>query len=97
MTHTTAKCIKNAYQIFLKSDLFTLSQCYTTASTAKHRAFNYCLDLVMRYNATKYRILGYNCMMFSFGFVGEINGKPAFFYITKDYDRYIYLDEMGVV
>ena len=94
MTHTTAKVIKNAYNAYLNSNDCTLFDCYKNASYYKQRAYDYCLSLVQKYNGQAWCITGYNSQVFSFGFIGEIDGKAAFFYITRDYDRYIYLDEL---
>ena len=94
MTHTTAKVIKNAHAAYVRSNLYTLNDCYTNASYYKQKAFNYCRDLVQKYNGRQGRITGYNSQVFSYAFVGEIDGKPAFFYITRDYDRFIYIDEL---
>jgi hypothetical protein len=94
MTHTTAKIIKNAYEQHAKSYYTELYHCYDRFSYNKEKAMEYCKKLMQKYNGELGRIIGYNCMMFSFGFFGEYNGKPAFFYITRDYDRFIYLDEL---
>lgn len=98
MTHAKNKTMRTAYNRFLQSKLYDLHQCYARPSDAKYRAFNYCLELVNKYNdgfaVRDYAVIGYNIMTFSFGFIGEIDGKQAFFYITRDYDRYILIDEI---
>lgn len=95
MTHCKNTQIKRAYIEFNHIGPCRLSDCYNRYSEAKEAAYDYCLDLVNRYNGGwSYRIISYNTTMFTFGFIGEIDGKPAFFYITRDYDRYIYLDEL---
>lgn len=48
------------------------------------------------YNGKALKIIGYNTMTFSVGFLGTVDGRAAFIYITKTYDRYIYIDEMEV-
>jgi hypothetical protein len=94
MTHTTTKNIKNAYNQYKRSHTTELWQCYDRFSYNKERAMEYCKKLVAKYNGYTGKIIGHNCMVFSFGFVGEYDNRPAFFYITRDYDRYIYLDEL---
>lgn len=95
MTHSTTQQVKTAYCHYLNSRLYTLRDCYERPSYNKERAFDYCLELVQKYNGRQPRIIGYNTMQFSFGFIGSYDGnKPAFFYITRDYDRYINLDEL---
>lgn len=95
MTYNKTKTIKNAYEIYLKSNLYTLNDCYANASYNKQKAYNYCRDLLVKYNGRQGRILGYNTMVFSYGFIGEMDGKPAFFYITRDHDRYIFVEDLN--
>ena len=94
MTHTRTQQLKRAFYAHAISDKTSLFQCYDDPSNAKHIAFDYCLRLEEKYNGYYGKIISYNTFGFSFGFIGEINNRPAFFYITKDYDRYIYLDEI---
>ena len=95
MKHANTTQMKNAYHQFLGQYFQSLRDCYDRPSEAKEAAYDYCLDLCNRYNCSyNYTIMGYNTFSFSFGFAGEINGKEAFFYITKSYDRFIYLDEI---
>ncbi|MBO5715280.1 MAG: hypothetical protein J6S23_02660 [Clostridia bacterium] len=94
MTHIKTQNIKRAHDTYMRSQLYTLNDCYVNHSYAKERAFDYCRTLVSMYNGRQGRIIGANCMTFSYGFIGEINGRPAFFWITRDYDRYIYIDEL---
>lgn len=94
MKHTKTQQIKAAYKQYLNSTMYSLEDLYTTYSVFKARAFNYCVDLCNQYNGHTLKILGGNCMAFSVGFICEIEDKPAFAYITKDYNRYIFLDEI---
>lgn len=94
MTYTKSKIIKSAYQQFLSSQKTQLSDCYANPTKAKREAFDRCIRLCYLHNYDRYRILGYNTNTFSFGFTGLLGNKPAFFYITKEYDRCIFLDEL---
>lgn len=94
MEYCKKKLIKNAYESYLKSYNYCLSDCYSNWSYHKEDAFNYCRDLVNKYEGRQGRIIGYCIMSFSYGFIGKINNKEAFFYITRDYDRYIYLEDL---
>ena len=94
MTHTTDRCIKSAYKQYCRSCLYSLNDCYTNYSNRKEIAMDYCRRLKTEYHGIAGKIIGYNCMQFSYGFIGEIDGKTAFFYITKDYDRHIFEDEL---
>ena len=94
MTHTKSKVIKTAYDQWTCSHFSFLSEVYANYSVAKANAMEYCKRVMREYNGWAFRIIGYNCMTFSVGFLGDVEGKKAFFYITKDYDRFIFLDEL---
>lgn len=94
MTHTTNKTIKGAYEKYERSRLYTLDDCYSSYSAAKENAMDYCVNLFIDHDGAEMKIIGYNSMTFSVGFMGIVDGKSAFIYITKDYDRYIFLDEL---
>lgn len=69
------------------SRIHSLYQAYEKPSRAKENAIEYCRKLCDRFSGYDFRIIGHNCMTFSVGFWGVIDGHKAFFYITKDYDR----------
>lgn len=93
MTITKNQTIKNAYARYLNENgYFSLRECYKTYSYAKEKALNYCYDLMKKYNGYGGFIISYNIFNFTFGFIGEYEGKKAFFYITKDYDRVLILE-----
>ena len=94
MIYTKAKNIKSAYEQYDRSSLYTLDDCYSSCSAAKRAAMRYCVDLFIKYDGADMRIIGYNSMTFSVGFMGVVDGKNAFIYITKDYDRYIFLEDL---
>ncbi len=96
MLHCKTKQLKNAYRDYLKSTNNHLNDCYNNCSYYKQKAFWYCQDLVKKYDGSALKIIGYNSQTFSAGFIGYINNKKAFFYITKDYNRFIYIDELEV-
>ena len=100
MVRVNNKQIKQAYKQYAKSDLYSLEHCYNSFSYAKQQAWNYCKELENEYDGYNLKIIGYNSMQFSVGFVGEISDvitgelKKAFFYITKSYDRYILTEDL---
>lgn len=94
MTKTNNKQIKGAYRQYRESGLYTLYDCYNNFSYYKMKAFKYCRELIKQYNGYQGRIISYNIFSFTYGFIGEVEGKKAFIYITKDYDRFIYLDDI---
>ena len=95
MEHTKKAIMSQKYREFNRSFAFELGHVYGRYSEAKARAWDYCLSLADKYNGGALRILSANTMIFTVGFVGEINNRKAFFYITPSYDRYIYLDEIA--
>ena len=92
MTITKNKQIKASMQKWEKSSYYSLYNCYSNYSVFKARAYNYCLDLMKKYEGENGKIISYNTMAFSFGFIGKYEGKKAFFYITKDYDKVLILE-----
>ena len=96
MTHTRTQQIKNAFQDYSHSHNYNLFDCYERPSRNKEEAMEYCKRLMHEYSGKALKIIGYNTMTFSVGFLGTVNGRAAFIYITKTYDRYIYMDEMEV-
>lgn len=94
MKKCNSKQIKDAYKQYKHSCLYDLYHCYNNYSYAKQEAMNYCRQLEYKYNGYNLKIIGYNPMTFSVGFLGEIDNQKAFFYITKSYDRYILLKNL---
>lgn len=92
MKHCTRGFMAEKLRAYNESNLYSLSNCYLKASDNKESAYDYCVNLMQKYNGENLRIISYNTFSFSAGFIGEYNGKRAFFYITKDYDRYIYIN-----
>lgn len=101
MTHAITKTgkvvqhIRNAYAIYLRSNYYGLYDCYESPSEAKQNAYNYCIRLQMDTPAGRQgRVISYNTFMFTYGFIGRMNGKDAFFYISPNREWYAYLDEI---
>lgn len=69
-------------------------EAYDNPSLAKVRAFQYCLQLCREHDGYDFRIIGHNCMTFSFGFkyTGKNTGRDCFAFITRDYDSYCFID-----
>ena len=95
MTHTKNAQIKAAYRSYKHSSDFCLEHVYGSYSQAKANAWEYCRQEELRYSGYDLKVITHNTMIFTAGFIGSINGKLAFFYITPCYDRYIYLDEIA--
>ena len=91
----------NAYTYYVKNlDSLPkkLNQCYKSYSIKKVHAYRYCLSTLTHYKGADMRIIYHNGQTFSVGFIGNtFDGKTgtirkAFFYITKAYDRYMFID-----
>ena len=105
MTHANTRIIRNAYRQYLASNACNLAQVYRRYSIEKARAFGYCQYLAQAHNIdgtrVELRILSHNTSVFSVGFMGVYphpkTGEllPAFFYITRDHNRYIFLHELN--
>ena len=83
--------IRNAKRVHATAEYSELWQVYGQYSRAKERAMLYCKELMAIYKGKDLRILSWNTFTFSVGFYGEYDGKPAFFYITANNDRCMYL------
>ena len=84
--------MKNAYNHYNNSYNYNLNDVYGNFSGNKQRAFNYCVDLMDKYNGTNGKIIGYNSNVFSYGFEIEKDNKKYFAYITKTYNRICQID-----
>lgn len=82
--------LKSAYQRYLMSDYTTIYKAYKKPSWKKEKAWEHCQDLCKKYNGTDLKVVGKNDNYFSAGFVGKVDGKKAFVFITVCYNRYLY-------
>jgi hypothetical protein len=99
MKHCKHKNMIKAYSEYMKSNNRHLWDVYGHYSQYKERAFNYCRELAYIHKSPyvgfgELKIISHNSQVFTIGFLGEINDRLAFFYITPSYDRYIYIDEI---
>lgn len=92
MEHCTKSLMNEAFSRYIRSNDRTLSDCYDTYSWEKFQALEYCYKLKDKYNGYDLRIIGHNSQTFSVGFIGTKAGHKAFFYITKEHDRYILIN-----
>lgn len=95
MTHTKNRQIKRAFEDWKKATATELWHVYGRFSQAKVNAMEYCKSLMEKHNGYGLRIVSHNLNVFTVGFLGEIDGKEAFFYITRDYDRFATVDELN--
>lgn len=81
------------FKEYLLCENFNLFYCYHKPSYKKIEIFdNIKFNLKNKFKCYNFKILSHNNNIFTVGCLGTYNGKDAFFYITKDYDRVMYLD-----
>ena len=86
--------MQKAYDKYNRSRNYNLFDCYNNISSAKAKAYQYCLELLGKYNGKALKVVGYNTNAFSMGFEYRDNeNKLHFVYITKDYDRDCIIEE----
>jgi hypothetical protein len=70
----------------------SLNDVYSRPSSAKLRAYEYCIRLFHELDGYDFRILSHNSMTFSVGFryYGKNTGAACFAYITRDYDSFCF-------
>ena len=94
MTHTKAKNIQDAFHAYYRTETRNLWQAYGRPSYDKELAWYNCVELMKELDGYGLSVIGRNTCTFSVGFLCEIGGKHAFVWITKSYDRFVYLDEI---
>lgn len=99
MTHCNNRMMKvNATKFMNGHGLPSLYHAYSNPSGAKDEAMTYCKKLAHDMCSVngEVRIMSYNTFNFTAGFIGmhPEDGRAVFVYITRDNDRYIYLDEL---
>jgi len=81
------------YDSYLNSNNRALYQVYENYSLNKQYAYERCVSLMNDLDGYDLRIISANTMQFTVGFEFEdASGNPMFAYITRDYDRYCYLN-----
>lgn len=86
---TIVRDLDGAYQRYNMSDDMQLRDVYGRWSDKKERAYNYCRELMYKYNGNGFRIISANTFMFTVGFEfpHPNTGELMFAYITPDYNR----------
>ena len=92
--------IKNQFEYYAKSQNHTLRDVYGSYSYQKEKAMNYCQELMKKYNGYGLKIISFNTFQFSVGFIAYLPDektrevKQAFCYITRNYDRFIFTEDL---
>ncbi len=86
-SNADARIISN-YEL---SDDFSLDSAYKTHSRNKSLAWDYCKNLMEKYNGHGLKVISHNQFMFTAGFIYESGDDEYLMYITKSNDRPIKL------
>lgn len=87
-TIVSADKLNDAYNRYIWSDDTRLSDVYGRYSDKKSRAYEYCRNLMLKYNGYNFHIISYNTFMFTCGFMfhDPATNEPMFAYITPTYN-----------
>ena len=91
MKKSNTVLMRSAYRRYGLSDIDDIYKAYGRPSSSKVHAWDRCKKMCEKYDGYGLRIIGKNCNYFSVGFIGTVDGKKAFVFITADNDRYMYL------
>ena len=86
-SNADARIISN-YEL---SNDFSLDSVYKTYSMDKSLAWDYCKNLMEKYNGHGLKVISQNLNMFTAGFIYESGDDEYLMYITKSADRPIKL------
>ena len=86
-SNADARIISN-YEL---SNDFSLDSVYKTYSMDKSLAWDYCKNLMEKYNGHGLKVISHNINMFTAGFIYESGDDEYLMYITKSADRPIKL------
>lgn len=90
MTNTSyqRRTARNNINRYNYSTDYRLEDVYGRYSSAKARAWNYCVELMKKYNGYGLKVLSSNTFMFTAGFLFEDKetGAVQFMFITPSYD-----------
>ena len=92
-TKSNKAMMNNVYLRMRNTNDLYLDDVYGKYSNNKVRAYNYCMQLMNENDGYYPRIISHNIFTFSFAFLFCHENRLAVSYITKDYDRWMYLDE----
>ena len=98
MIHENSRFTRAKAQQYLemlnKNTLYDLDDCYKNYSARKCSAYAHCRLIQYMMNGGMGTICGYTQHAFTYCFMCKIDGKDSIVIITKDYIRYIFIDEV---
>lgn len=87
-TRVSADKLNDVYNRYIWSDDTQLRDVYGRYSDKKARAYEYCRNLMLKYNGYNFYIISYNTFMFTCGFMfhDPATDELMFAYITPTYN-----------
>lgn len=87
--------VNNYLLHLMHNPIRSIYEAYKSPSWAKERAWEYCEQLCKEKNGKNLIVCNFNTMVFSAGFEFVENGIRHIAYITRDYDRFIPVEEVA--
>jgi hypothetical protein len=86
LTSTDRRRALSHYDAYKRSTATSLRDVYGTYSRAKDEAWDYCKELMYKFNGYGLRVISSSRYMFTAGFMFEEDGKEMFMYISPSRD-----------
>lgn len=86
LTSANRRQALNHYDAYKRSSAYSLRDVYGTYSRAKDDAWEYCKELMYKFNGYGLKVISFSRYMFTAGFMFEEDGKTMFMYISPSRD-----------
>jgi hypothetical protein len=86
LTSANRRTALRHYDAYQRSTSYELYDVYGRCSSAKMKAWDYCKELMYKFNGYGLKIISANGYQFTAGFMFEEDGKEMFMYISKSHD-----------
>lgn len=86
LTSANRRTALKHYDAYQRSFNYELYDVYGRCSSAKMKAWDYCKELMYKFNGYGLKIISANGYQFTAGFMFEEDGKTMFMYISKTHD-----------
>ena len=86
LTSANRRAALRHYDAYQRSTSYELYDVYGRCSSAKMKAWDYCKELMYKFNGYGLKIISANGYQFTAGFMFEEDGKTMFMYISKTHD-----------
>lgn len=86
LTSANRRLALRNYDAYQRSTSYELYDVYGRYSSAKAKAWDYCKELMYKFNGYGLKVISANGYQFTAGFMFEEDGKTMFMYISKSHD-----------